>query len=143
MKETEAQSLIIKAVRDANGAGQKLSHKFVVGVSDLLLKLPKHPAMLIEVKLNKFTSGVSPQHQFKLDVTHLQDKFLVDFANAGMTCGVISCLVLGAKLRLAMFKLDEIKEREYTALIAQHTTDGRVPEHIIGLLEKFANGTCQ
>lgn len=109
MKETACQSLMIDAVRANGGAAHKLSNRFLVGVSDLLVKLPARPAMLLEVKLNKFSSLTDDGHGFMLDVTKLQDDFLRRYARAGMLCAVASFVQIGSDRRclaLALFKID-------------------------------------
>lgn len=92
MKETDLQSLTIKAVRLYGGAAHKLSNRFLVGVSDLLVKLPKLPAALLEVKYDERAdmpvAGIVP------DVTVLQYKFLKEYHDAGMRCGVMSFLYI-------------------------------------------------
>lgn len=87
MKELQLQNLIIDVVRDHGGAARKLSHRFSVGVPDLIVKVPGVPAVLFEVKKNKWPVRGSV---VKLDVTVPQLRFLKEFSNAGMDAGVIS-----------------------------------------------------
>lgn len=89
IKETELQLDTIKAVIAAGGTAHKLSNRFLIGVSDLLVKLPANPAMLIEVKKNPFPVK---SHIVDLEVTPKQLQFLVSYAKVGMRCGVLSFL---------------------------------------------------
>lgn len=114
MKETDYQKFVLDIVRDAGGAGHKLSSRFLVGVSDLLVKLPGREAALIEVKLAKFAPKTSGDHEFDLGVTVLQREFLKKYDKAGMIVGVLSFVQQGPKLlRVGMFKLDTFNEAGY------------------------------
>lgn len=99
MIEVAVQTLIIEAVRAHGGEARKLSNRFAVGVSDLLIKLPGPvfgtlavPAMLMEVKLDKRAAGFAARMNNPVtpDVTVPQHSFLTNFARAGMLCGVMS-----------------------------------------------------
>lgn len=112
MKEVDHQDFVIKTVREAGGAANKLSNRFLSGIPDLLIKLPYHPAMLLEAKLAKFAATTSVLHQFKLDVTPLQFKTLKDYSDAGMCCGVLSFVAHGKgahNLRHHIFGLDSVQ----------------------------------
>lgn len=50
MKETDLQSVIIRALKKQGGTGLKLSNRFKVGVPDLLLSHFDHGMYLVEVK---------------------------------------------------------------------------------------------
>ena len=90
MKELDAQRLIIEVVRDHGGAAFKLSNRFLVGVSDLLIKVPFLPAALIEVKLDQ----LPVKNTFvRLAVTVPQQRFLGQFERAGMAAGIASIVV--------------------------------------------------
>lgn len=158
MKETALQKYVIDVVRANGGAAYKLSHRFAIGVSDLLVKLkpkntivkpgeffkPMFSAMLLEVKQHEGVN-TSP-YPFKLDVTRPQQDFLRDFGRAGMRVGVLSFLQQNGKLNLAatVFTLDQLKEMSYTALPETHMSLGRKPEQrdakLYQLLEDYANG---
>lgn len=91
-KETVLQSDVIEGVRAAGGAARKLSHRFLIGVSDLLVKMPGAPAALIEVKKDTMpTRGYTIT--IKPDLTVLQRKFLEEFHRAGMPAYVLSFLI--------------------------------------------------
>lgn len=114
MKETDYQKFVLDIVREAGGAGHKLSNRFLVGVSDLLIKLPGRNAALIEVKLAKFAPSTSPDHEFDLGVTVLQREFLKKYHEAGMRVGVLSFVEHGRqRLRIGMFGLDRFNEAGY------------------------------
>lgn len=89
VKETDFQLDTIKAVIAAGGAANKLSNRFLVGISDLLVKFPATPTMLIEVKKNPVPVQ---SHFVNLDVTPKQLQFLVSYAKVGVRCGVLSFL---------------------------------------------------
>jgi len=90
MIETQAQKHVIDAVKAHGGAAHKLSNRFSVGVSDLLIKLPGLPAMLMEAKLDHRANVLHPQSPVMPDVTVPQHSFLTSYAEAGMVCGVMS-----------------------------------------------------
>lgn len=124
MKEIDVQSLILDSVKQSVGAGHKLSNRFMIGVSDLLIKLPLIPAALIEVKLQQIGASTSDSHEFALDVTVLQQDFLQKYFDAGMWTGVFSFVERGRKgvrgLSMALFELDAIKLRGYRVAVADH-----------------------
>lgn len=92
MKEVQAQSLVIDAVRAFDGAAHKLSNRFMIGVPDLLIALSAHPPMLMEVKLEQRAAGFAERtnHPVMPGVTVPQHSFLTQYAKAGMLCGVMS-----------------------------------------------------
>lgn len=130
MIETEMQSLVVAAVATSGGRAQKLSNRFIIGVADLLVKLPRCPAGLIEVKRYDF-GRFDVKHRFKLDVTALQKRFLEEFQNAGMPAGIASFMQQKGKglksLRLTVYTLDEAKHNDYTGASCDHLELG-LPE---------------
>lgn len=101
MIEVGLQTALIKAFRSGGGAAHKLSNRFLVGVSDLLVKMPGNPAWLLEVKRNK-----RPIRQTSIPdagVTPIQDKFMRDFRDAGMITGVVSFLYEDRKHWIGVF----------------------------------------
>lgn len=137
MIEVDVQTKIVKAVIAGGGAAHKLSNRFLIGVSDLLIKQPSRPALLMEVKLAKFSASIRPDHQFKLDVSHLQKDFLRQYHRAGMAAGVISAVLRGSRLWLAYFRLDHMDATGYTAMVEQHQIDGFDQDAIYTTLEQF------
>lgn len=114
MKETDYQKFVLDIVREAAGAGHKLSNRFLVGVSDLLIKLPGREAALIEVKLAKFHPATKPDHEFDLGVTVLQREFLKKYHEAGMRAGVLSFVEHGRQqLWAGLFRLDTFNRAGY------------------------------
>jgi hypothetical protein len=99
MKEIDTQSEMIEACVEAGGAGHKLSNRFMVGVSDLLIKLPNWPACLIEVKMDEapVTRG-----SVALRPTVPQLRFLRKYADAGMITGVASCVTKDREFGIAI-----------------------------------------
>lgn len=142
MKEVDLQSLVIKAVRNKGGAAHKLSHRFLIGVSDLLVKLSNCPAVLLEAKLNKFSHTTTLSHRFDSGVTVLQREFLRKYYNAGMKCGVLSFVEHGRGSRagrVAVFGLDKFDGAGYLRpQISDHTTFGDNREQTIyEIIERF------
>lgn len=113
MNELKLQKLLVDTVKGAGGYAMKMDNKYIVGVSDLLTKLPNKlfpsgalaldfPAGMVEVKQRKRpVRDIS----FTLDITHMQAKFLDDVAAAGMPAGVASFLQegTGSGLKLYLF----------------------------------------
>ncbi len=79
-KELALQSEICKSVRAQGGYALKLSHRFIVGVPDLLICMPGYPAMLIEVK---DLGVVTDKFDLKVPVTPKQREELKKFNEAG------------------------------------------------------------
>lgn len=147
---------MIDVVRARGGAAYKLSHRFAIGVSDLLVKLndtsatfkePTLPAMLLEVKLaHGAPLGRNMNtRQFKLEVTRPQKEFLQDFGRAGMRVGVLSFLENNGKLELygAIFELDRLKAAEYRVSTLDHMPLRPVKERdakLYQMLEDYARG---
>lgn len=88
MNELQSQKLIVDAIRQGGGFAIKLSHRFLVGVPDLMLQLPKWGTSLWEVKIQDAkSSGIAA-----VKMTPLQYQFLRDYAEAGGRCGLVSIL---------------------------------------------------
>lgn len=153
MNETGLQSYVIKVVRANGGAARKLSHRFNLGVSDLLIQPPGSKdalgqwrgtrAMLIEVKQRHGSN--EGNRSFDLGVTVPQREFLKEFASAGMRVGVLSFIQPPRKRELyaALFDLDRLIRVDYRALPSDHTPLGRDNErnsNIYIWLRNFANG---
>lgn len=161
MIETEVQKLVIDAVRAAGGAAHKLSHRFNVGVVDLLVKLghyeglllsPKQtsPAMLLEVKLDKIKDvnqrvERDPNFTITPDVTVPQHSFLTAYAKAGMMCGVMSFVEDHRGKRGLWLKIERVpgyKVGDGLALINYAPCGGHQDRDqiIIETLKQFAAG---
>lgn len=101
MKELQFQSEIVKDIRAAGGFALKLAHKMIVGVPDLLVKLPGMPAMLIECKAEALP--VKADTPISIAVTPLQERALTDFGTARGVAGVLLFSQIGRmKLCLAL-----------------------------------------
>ncbi len=88
MNELGMQALIVDVVCRHGGFAQKLSNRFLVGVADLLVKLPGYPAGVLEVKQRDLPKDT--RLTWKLDITGPQTRFLRDADAAGMPAGVAS-----------------------------------------------------
>ena len=53
IKEVDLQTELKKAAIDAGGFAYKQSNRFLVGVLDLFVQLPKYPTVILEVKYEK------------------------------------------------------------------------------------------
>lgn len=123
MNETEMQQLIVEAVQEDGGFCRKLSHRFNVGVVDLIVKHPKFPAGLLEAKRHDYLTSTGDT-RFKLDVSGPQKRFLRDADKAGIWCGVASFIQqkrVGLKsLRFCVYTLRAMDEYGYIADAADH-----------------------
>jgi hypothetical protein len=95
MKELDLQTLIIKVIKGEDGHGRKLSHRFLVGIPDLLLSLSlsNHPEdfelVLAEVKILKFSKAYDLRRsQPKLGVTPKQLQEMKSFKRAVTIVGI-------------------------------------------------------
>lgn len=142
------QKLIIDAVVIGKGEGLKMSNRFLTGVADLLLKLPEHPAFVMEVKQAEYgMSTLIKGHTFALDVTTPQKRFLRDWDKAGTPACVGSFIQIGdgvKGLRFAVYSLTEIEEADWVADSRDHKELGgpddrhqRINEELRGFLETW------
>lgn len=111
MREVDAQLELIKAVRSAGGVGTKLSNRFLIGVSDLLLKLPGDPPVLIEAKMADLVTS----RTVKVQPTAIQLHFLREWDNVGMMTGVVSFITRKREFGV-MFLRTEEWNGDYAAL---------------------------
>lgn len=136
MKEVQYQSLVLQTVRDAGGAGHKLSNRFLIGVADLLIKMPNWAPVLVEVKLTKFAKSTKDDHEFDVGVTVPQLEFLKKYRLAGMKTGILSFIehgdARGQNLRAGAFKLDQFDKTCLYATIGEHK---RITNRTNGILE--------
>lgn len=121
MLETALQKDVIDAVREAGGEASKLSNRFLIGVSDLLVKFPDLPAMLVEVKKDVYPVATD---RVKIDLTPKQLQFLRGFDRAGMTCGVLSFLYDRRKgkrlMHGAVFGVEQVGSVPFTAPLSAY-----------------------
>lgn len=124
MRELEWQRETIKVARAHGGFGWKLAAKFLIGVPDLLIKLPNRPAALIEVKWQR----VIKAERVRLAVTVPQRNFLAGFEGAGGASFVMSFLTKGTDIGIGMWAMsdkspvyDPLTDKVvYSALTAEH-----------------------
>lgn len=105
--ELDLQKRIVDVVREHGGYAHKMSHRFLVGVVDLSVKLPRHPAMFLEVKKDDLPKKAD---HVDLNLTVPQMRFLRDYHNAGMITGAVSFLLDGPRLRVAVFSYPRLAE---------------------------------
>lgn len=110
MKETFVQRRVIEAVQSQGGAAHKLSNRFMAGVPDLLVKLPRYPAALLEVKIDKHPVKSTT---VTLGVTKLQETFLEKYEKAGMATGVMAFLQHRRDLYVSLWSVAELVKRKY------------------------------
>lgn len=143
MDEVGMQGLVVDAVNESGGFARKLSHRFLVGVADLLVKLPDHPAGVFEAKRYDWAnlSGVT---DFKLDLTGPQKNFLRQAAAAGMPAGVVSFMQRKHRglrsLSMAVYTLKEAEATRFRAMVHDHCELGdhiRRRNMITGELQNF------
>jgi hypothetical protein len=120
VQELDLQRRVVNLVNGTgNGFAHKMSHRFLVGVPDLLVKIsgPRaYPAMLIEVKKDE---RPKVQHTVTLDVTKQQERFLLRAARSGVLCGVMSFLYQERPRRLwvGLFPIKQVvKQKRIMAL---------------------------
>jgi hypothetical protein len=103
MLEIDCQKLVVDVVRARGGGATKLSNRFLVGIADLLIKIPEQEVLLAEAKLARFKRIPLPDHVFRLDVTVPQKAFLRAFRAAGARCGVLSFVEISGRGRLGLY----------------------------------------
>lgn len=89
MMEVEFQRNICNAARAEGGYAHKRSNRFMVGIVDLLIKMPAAPAAIIECKM----VTIPKQHNtvIHIDMTKLQRADLKEFRRAGGWSGYMLC----------------------------------------------------
>lgn len=103
MNELKCQGLAVAAVNKAGGFAYKMSHRFLVGVVDLFVKLPDCNAMMIEAKFHRLSPKAHDDVTWDLGVTAPQRRFLERAHKAGITTGVVSFLYIGRSLHSCMY----------------------------------------
>ena len=126
MNELDCQKWVCDVVNARGGRAHKLSHRFVVGVSDLLVKLPNKPAALIEAKLQRIGKTTKSTFEFKMDVTPIQQSFMRGYYLAGMPCYVASFVERGKtgtwmqRLSLKLFSFSEAEDYGFYSTVGEH-----------------------
>lgn len=88
MKELDFQRHLVKAALAQGGYAFKMSHRFLVGIPDLFVKLPSYPTTLIECKMGT----INARREVSVDLTPKQRKSLRDARKAGQAAGwVVAC----------------------------------------------------
>lgn len=162
MNELECQGLIVDAVCEAGGRALKLNNRFLVGVVDLLVKLPQVQPFWLEAKFMRLAQKTvdGTNHVWDLGVTAKQKEFLRqwgkttagEFSNrpgAGMLTGVVSFLEVRGKtsgikgLRMALFTFHDCDINEWRACVTDHEWIGDHGDRMLNIadrLEDFARG---
>ena len=96
LKEVDLQAKVKDAIIEMGGFSMKMSNRFLIGVPDLLCKLPNYPTSFWEVKRVPFI-----REKIKADATLNQKKWLRDFERAGGFGGLI-CFVMQNDLTVAV-----------------------------------------
>lgn len=126
MIETECQQLMIEAVREMHGEGLKLNNRFLVGVVDLLLKMPDIKPMWLEAKLERLSARtvVNPTWTWELGVTQKQKQWLRKWSDAGMLTGVVSFVQVTGRdvrsLRMALYSFGYMITNDWEARMCDH-----------------------
>lgn len=127
MDELGYQKWTVDSVIGNGGHAHKMSHRFIVGVADLMIKLPQLPAALLEVKLQHIGATTKLDHEFQLDVTELQKRFLKRYHLAGMACGILSFIERGRMGKkaagAAVFSLEQMDRTKYHVQVSDHAFD--------------------
>lgn len=89
MKEVDIQRELVKEARSLGGYAHKLTNAFTIGIPDLLIKLPMHPAALVEAKVEHWPK--TDKGHIAIDPTPQQLKHLRDAHTAGMVAGMVIC----------------------------------------------------
>lgn len=126
MNELEMQKLIVDAVNEEQGFGLKISHRFLVGVPDLIIKPTdrRYGAGLIEAKQREEMKD--PNRAFNLEVTPPQKNYLRAAARSGMAAGVASFTKSGnvRTLRLCIYDLRDMESNGYVGYGRDHQPIG-------------------
>lgn len=133
MREVDAQLELARACREAGGAGTKLSNRFLIGVADLLLKLPDRPPALIEAKMADVVIGKAVW----VEPTTIQLRWLNDWKRAGMTTGVMSCVTRKREFGVCFLPISEWDhDRSVQVLTDAHAWCPMGPEGRMRLMRK-------
>lgn len=151
MNELDCQQLVIDAVedKDVGGRGLKFNNRFIVGVTDLLIKLPGHETLILEAKLHKFAARTIETGYNIADIgcTMKQKMYLRDWGFAGIRTGVVSFVMRldgnVGDLMMALFSYENMVARDWSAHTDDHKPLGGKSERLTNIREQlmgFANG---
>lgn len=140
MKEVALQGLVVDLVNEHGGYARKLSHKFLVGISDLLVKMPEYPAIKIEVKQRICQPNVDREFELT-DLTVLQKRDLLEAQAAGMNCGVLSFVQTKnglTTLHGAIYPILPLQEAGYKINVRDHRSLIKPASRTLGILSMIA-----
>lgn len=107
-RELQYQREMVQACVAQGGYAKKLSHRTLVGIPDLLVKLPVFPAALVEVKRVK---APKKAETVQLDLTPPQRRQLLAAEKAGMPALVLAFVEYGpAKIGVGCWPIGEFPE---------------------------------
>lgn len=140
--ELELQKKVRDAIQEAGGKCRIISHRFVVGVPDLLLKLPGHETMIVEVKQCKFPVRAPI---VSLEATVPQKIDLNGWQVAGARSGILSFLVRKKGVRKELFAAFlptpeggfDLKSDPTLAVSSHFPIDVKCRD-VVGLLSKYS-----
>lgn len=141
MIETECQQLVVDAVVSIGGNAIKMNNRFIIGVPDLLIKLPGNlQAFMLEAKKHDFAASIRDDHVFDLEVTKLQRDNLRDWQRAGMPTGVVSFIQYKRQdvrsLRMAIYRYGDLPRLDWRGTVGDHLSLG-------GKDERYASAMAQ
>ena len=118
MKDTACQQLVIDAVTEGEvgGQGLKFNNRFIIGIPDLLVKLPGVQPMILEAKLFSFSAKTLEAGHLIQDVgaTKMQKDQLRDWGYAGMLTGLVAFILpTGGNVGDLMMALRSYDEMEH------------------------------
>lgn len=147
MIETEMQQLIVDAVKEGGGQAIKFNNRFIVGVCDLLLKMPGHQPMILEAKKIDL-SARTQNHVWDVGCTKKQQDFLRDWHEAGMLTGVVSFIQTPGRepirtLRMQIIPYETVLHTNWCVFQSDHRPLGEKSERLLNIRQAligFANG---
>lgn len=143
MIETDCQKLTIQAVEEEGGRGLAFNNRFVIGIPDLLLKMPGHPPMILEAKLHKFAASTIEAGYLIANIgcTKLQRDQLRDWGYAGMLTGVVSFVMQidgdVRSLMMALYSHEEMLDRKWSVHTDSHRPLGEKSERLTNIRQQL------
>jgi hypothetical protein len=119
--EKKFQTDLVDAARGLGGYAIKMSNQFLVGVPDLLIKLPLDPVLLLECKTEPFPKK---SRSIPVALTPMQRKHLSGFQKSG-GLGAWCVMSVFEDVQLAYVGVDV----QQTALDTEHFKRYAVPRH--------------
>lgn len=118
INELKAQKLMVDAVNEGGGFAYKCSHRFLVGVPDLFIKVPGFEPVFAECKICDMPKK---SDWVRCEPTPLQLKFLREVRDVGLIAIVVSFMREGKVLRAAIQSLEAVEKSGFLICRANHT----------------------